>query len=101
MGRENCSPPFYLRKLCGVSRESLRTQPCEQRTLIPENTHYQTTVINSKMSSEKFSLGPYVQIKNFQLTNSEDLVPTILKAVVTMILKGNFEGRRDGDYPKP
>ena len=47
------------------------------------------------MSSEKFSLGPYVQMKNFQLTNSEDLVPTNLKAVVTMILKVNSEGRRD------
>ena len=57
--------------------------------------------VQIKMSSEKFSLGPYLQMKNFQLTNSEDLVPTILKAVVTIILKGNSEGRRDGDYPKP
>ena len=46
--------------------------------------------VQIKMSSEIFSLGPYVQMKTFQLTNSEDFVPTILKDVVTIILKGNL-----------
>ena len=39
--------------------------------------------VQIKMSSENFSLGPYVQMKNFQLTNSEDR-----RAY-------NSEGRRD------
>ena len=34
---------WYLHNLFGVSRERLRMQPSEQRTLIPKNTHYQIT----------------------------------------------------------
>jgi len=36
--------------------------------------------VQVKMPNENFSLGPYVQMKIFQLTNPEDLVPTIPKA---------------------